>query len=182
MAVLVEGISVVVRRPRIAECYPRGWDEFLADVPNRTLCADPDLARVGFMTPADAKGFVALLGRRGLEFLRDGRALDLCVVDQLKGPTVPCAWLDCGTGVVDGHTLAACQVKGSQGRILSCPDGWSFAGSLSASPAFVPFGQASERLVRLAVDDTGVEAYLDLGTGRERYIGRMDPSADLEAQ
>ena len=51
MAFLVEAISVIVRCDAIERAYETGWDGFLEDVPNRTLCADPELARVGFMHP-----------------------------------------------------------------------------------------------------------------------------------
>jgi hypothetical protein len=66
MAVLVEGISVIVRRDAVQSLYPGGWEGFVADAPNKTLCADPNLARVGFMAPDDVKAFVAQLERVGL--------------------------------------------------------------------------------------------------------------------
>lgn len=45
MAVLVEAISVIVRRDAIRGKYPGGWQGFVAAVPNGTLCYDDDLAR-----------------------------------------------------------------------------------------------------------------------------------------
>jgi len=65
MAVLVEAISVIVRRKAIDHSYPGGWDAFVAEVPNKTLCADDQLARVGFMTPQDVQNFIRALGDRG---------------------------------------------------------------------------------------------------------------------
>ena len=58
MAVLVEAISVVVRRDAIGARYPGGWRGFLSIVPNSTLCADDDLVRVGFMAPPDVEAFI----------------------------------------------------------------------------------------------------------------------------
>ena len=59
MPVLTEGTSVVIRADRLIEKFPGGWDEFKKGVPNKTLCADNELVRVGFMvalwkfTPCD---------------------------------------------------------------------------------------------------------------------------------
>jgi len=53
MAVLVEAISVIVRRDAINRSYDGGWAGFLSHVPNNTLCADHELARVGFSGDRD---------------------------------------------------------------------------------------------------------------------------------
>ncbi len=49
MAVLVEGLSVIIR----ADCLQNfeTWDAFKEIVPNETMCADGELVRVGFMSP-----------------------------------------------------------------------------------------------------------------------------------
>jgi hypothetical protein len=49
MAVLIEGLSVVVRCASIEAKHPGGHTAFACEVPNGTLCADGELARVGFM-------------------------------------------------------------------------------------------------------------------------------------
>jgi len=66
MPVLIEGISVVVRASAILSKYAGGWPAFEALVPNRTLCADGELARVGFMVPEDARAFAERLAQGGL--------------------------------------------------------------------------------------------------------------------
>ena len=58
MAVLVEATSVIVRREKLEAAYPGGWAGFVADCPNKTLCADRHLARIGFMSPVDVEGLV----------------------------------------------------------------------------------------------------------------------------
>ena len=59
MAVLVEGISAIVRADRL-EGFET-WEAFKEIVPNGTLCADGELVRVGFMSPdeASASRFIA---------------------------------------------------------------------------------------------------------------------------
>ncbi len=53
MAVLIEGISVVVPVDVLEEKYPGGLDAYANDCPNQTFCCDGELTRVGFMTPVD---------------------------------------------------------------------------------------------------------------------------------
>jgi len=51
MAVLIEGTSVVIRLEAIHRQFPGGWQAFKLAAPNKTLCADNELIRVGFMQP-----------------------------------------------------------------------------------------------------------------------------------
>jgi hypothetical protein len=57
MAVLIEAISVFVRVDAIRERYSGGWEAFREAVPNQTLCCDDELARIGFMNPADVERY-----------------------------------------------------------------------------------------------------------------------------
>ena len=93
MAVLVEAISVIVRKDAIERAYPSGWRDFVEYVPNETFCADDDLARVGFMNPRDVKRFIERICTHGLIHMSGGKFVDIAVVDQQRGPTQPCDWL-----------------------------------------------------------------------------------------
>lgn len=115
MAVLVEAISVIVRRDAINKGFIGGWRGFLNAVPNNTLCADDDLARVGFMSPPDVEEFVRHLERAGLVFTSNGKALDIAVVDQMRGPTIPAEWLE----------FAHLALSGNGGKVAAC---WLFEG------------------------------------------------------
>lgn len=141
MAVLVEGISVIVRREAIERKIAGGWDAFRKTVPNRTLCADEEIARVGFMSPSDTRMYIEMLERLGLRFRENGEAVDLAVVDQLGGPTVKCRWLEFGRlpHGGEGRTIAACWlVEGpgtgpeTDGRpkslTVEVPEGWDREG------------------------------------------------------
>ncbi|MSR07358.1 MAG: hypothetical protein EXR93_09885 [Gemmatimonadetes bacterium] len=171
MAVLIEGISVVVRRVRIDECYPDGWHSFVRDVPNATLCADPHIARVGFMTPDDARRFVDLLGIRGLRFAEDQEATDLAVVDQLSGVIGICSWLEFGHVTLRTNRVSACRLKGDDELTLATPQGWVWEKSLSREGVFSSSAEVGDRFFRLQ-SDGGVETHLDLKTGRELFLGR----------
>jgi hypothetical protein len=181
MSVLIEAISVIVQKRAIEERFPGGWAAFEDAVPNGTLCADDDLARVGFMSPPDAKAFVAELETQGLRFLVDGVAGDIAVVDQQQGLLNPCAWLEFGRVSLDGNTsVAACWSPEGAGAAgpLATPEGWEFEGSLSQHFQFVPTEQVDQRL-HLLHRDADHEIYLDLRTGKEISIARTrDESGD----
>ena len=119
MAVLIEGISVVIRKETVTQKYPGGLEAFAKACPNNTLCVDEDLIRVGFMAPADTKQFVEELETHGITYRDDGQAKDLVVVDQQRGPAVPCDWTEFGRvrlhGDRDKRVMAA-RLVGSQSR------------------------------------------------------------------
>lgn len=182
MAVLVEAFSVIVRRPAIAERFKGGWRAFQRAIPNATGCYDDDLARVGFMAPADVEAFVSLLEAGGLIFQRNGQAVDLAVVDQLRGTTVPAPWLEFGQVELfeAGIRVCACWPAGQKLDGLALPVGWKFKGSLSDRPGFAAQGTDGDRLKFLRHEE-GLDVYLDLVTGKEVYSGRPAVQGDTEA-
>jgi hypothetical protein len=91
--VLIEAITVVVRVDAIAMHIAGGIGEFACKAPNATYRCDGTLAAVGFMSPDDVGVFVSTLRDVGLRFVEDGKCQDIAVVDQVRGPTVPCDWL-----------------------------------------------------------------------------------------
>ncbi|MGA2404742.1 MAG: hypothetical protein ABSG91_24080 [Syntrophobacteraceae bacterium] len=184
MAVLVEAISVIVRRDAINKRFSGGWHRFESTVPNSTLCADDDIARVGFMSPADVEVFVRLLENGGLTFLHDRHAVDIAVVDQLRGPTSPADWLE--FSIVElggsGNKVAACWLfegermgRGihfpTKGLALATPPGWRYENSLTAKFKFVESAEVSERM-KFVRHEAGKDVYLDLATGKEVYMAR----------
>jgi len=137
MAVLVEAISVIVRRAAIEQRFAGGWQGFLHQVPNATLCYDDDFACVGFLSSMEVKAYASTLEAGGLVFHKDGQAVDLAVVDQLHGPTVPAPWLSSGTVESPKMKIRACWVPGQYPKEIKCPDSWKYEGSLSDKPEFV---------------------------------------------
>ncbi len=184
MAVLVEAISVIVRRDAINARFSGGWHQFLSIVPNSTLCFDEDLARVGFMSPPDIEAFVRHLEKGGLTFVRDGQAVDIAVVDQMRGPTMPAEWLEFARlsfGVTENKVAACWLFEGPRLAVgihmsakemtLATPDGWTYEDSLSANFKFVENEEMQEKLKFLRHED-GTDVYVDRSTGKEVYIGR----------
>jgi hypothetical protein len=171
MAVLVEATSVIARREKLEAAYPGGWAGFVADCPNRTLCADRHLARIGFMSPADVEAFVHRLEAVGMAFLRDGATVDIAVVDQMRGPTRRSDWLDWGHVDIEDRRVATCRLAGDTENRLITPDGWQYEKSLSATCGFVPNGAERKSLKFLRHED-GLDVYLSRLTGKEVFIGR----------
>lgn len=174
MAVLVEGISVVMRADALLAAFEGDFEAFKHIVPNRTLCADGELVRVGFMTPADVQAFVETLAGYGLAYVRDGKARDLVVVDQLRGPMAPCDWIEFGHASSSNHpdqSVAGCRIVGSTVEDLVTPEGWEYETSLSASFAFVPDEHQDKSMTFLRHED-GFDVYRNEMTGQEMYVGR----------
>jgi hypothetical protein len=171
MAVLVEAISVIVRVDAIMRRFVGGWPDFRDAVPNATFASDNEIARAGFMAPDDVAAFIAKLEVGGLIFLRDGKSVDMAVVDQQRGPTKHCDWLDWGHVAVDGNRISACRITGSLSKTLMKPEGWTFEGSLSQTFGFVPGGQEDWSLELLGRKD-GIDMFHNLLSGKDVYVGR----------
>jgi len=188
MSLLIEGISVVIRRTAIEEKYPGGFDGFKASVPNKTFCADDDLARVGFMAPVDVKSFCESLEGHGLTYLIDGIAHDIVVIDQQRGPLVPCEWVEVWDGYLEKEKIRKITIcamtkeidgmfQGPEGTEWAAePDGWEWEGSLSQTFGFSPTEEIEKSLTFLRHED-GLDVYFNELTGKESYVGRISTVA-----
>lgn len=151
MAVVVEGISVVFRLDAVDRVASGGCAALDALIPNATFCSDGELARVGFLSPANTEAFVNELKARGLQFVVAGKCKDIAVVDQQHGLTMPCDWLEfthlrmCEGKVgacwlFEGPRIAAGTHMKSTSIELATPAGWEYEGSLSQKFKFLPSG------------------------------------------
>ncbi len=131
MSVLVECISVIVRRSVIERRYPGGLAGYKAACPNRTFCADEHLVRIGFLAERDPGMFLlSCLGHVGLVSSPTGRLEDLevqsafvAVVEQRLGPWHPehSSWLEYAERP-DGVSI--CWLAGEPQGELVAPPGW----------------------------------------------------------
>lgn len=134
VAVIVEMISVIIRAESVVAHYPGGRDAFQQACPNRTLCTDGELFRVGFMSPHDTGRYIEGLEQHGLVYLKDGRAVDLVVVGQFEGLAVPCDWAEFKRFRVEEQfndqpidDLPACRLIGSTLRNIAAPTGGRYS-------------------------------------------------------
>jgi tetratricopeptide (TPR) repeat protein len=176
MAVLVEAISVIVRKSAIADRYPHGIDGFRHSAPNATFCEDESLVRVGFMVPDDAREYIEQLEACGLVYFENDRAVDIVVADQTGGLLVECDWakfvrMPCPSG----EMVAACTSSDDAAEgFAAVPRDWIYDRSFTNSS--IPIGpkEAATRLEFIGLED-GVYKYLDKATGKVVYAG--SPSA-----
>lgn len=162
MSVVVEGISVIVRRSILEQKYPGGFNTYRTNCPNKTFCADAHLTRVGFMVPNDVQQFVGQLQMHGLEFVSEGIAADIAVLDQMRGPTVPCSWLEF-TKYPDG--VAVCWLAGEEPGDLAAPAGWR--------PGGVHFQDTTSDAPVARGESDGVDVFEDPVSGERAFVGRV---------
>lgn len=187
MAVLAEAISVIVRRDAIDRRYPGGWGRFLRDVPNRSMCTDGELVRVGFMHPQDASGYASGLQGSGLAYLPEQGVLDFLVVDQQTGPAVPCGWIEFAElpfapGGPEAKVSACWLFEEPRMTVgihlsgrsfdLAVPRSWEYDGSISQRATRVLPEDEGRRLKFLRNED-GEDVFLDVDTGKEVYQSRV---------
>jgi len=171
---LVEAISVITQAISISTKFNGGWEAFNACIRNKTMCADGEIIRTGFMTPNDVESFVKTLERHGLVYLRGGEAIGVAVVDPLQGLATQCPWLQFGRvslGNSPDQPVAACRLAGSTSTEVVTPLSWKFENSLSQSYAFIPTEHRDKSMIFLR-NENGVDVYFNSVTGQEMCVGR----------
>ena len=174
MAVLAEAISVIIKMQSIIHKFPGGWEEFTSYVPNKTLCADGEIIRVGFMDSSDAEDYIKFLETNGLIYIDNNQALDIVVVDQIKGPLLDCHWIEFGTIETGGdpdQKISACRITGSKVKDIVLPENWQYHKSLSKEYLITETDNIDRRMV-LFERKEGLEKYFDLKSGKTLYVGR----------
>ncbi|SVD51928.1 uncharacterized protein METZ01_LOCUS404782, partial [marine metagenome] len=96
MSVILECISVIVKNSKIISNYPGGMDGFMNSIPGGHHCTDGEIMRVGFMHHDDTEKYVQFLESLGLIFVKNDKAIDICVIDFYYGPWSDYDWLDAG--------------------------------------------------------------------------------------
>jgi hypothetical protein len=173
MAVLIEALSVVIHLETIADKYPGGVEQYIKDCPNRNLCMDDEIVRVGFMTGYDAYDFIGSLERFGFRFVVDDEYDEVVLVDQFRSIDKPCDWLEYGKLVIFKGDLriAICLIKGSAIDSVGFPAGWVYENSLSKLTIVIDSGFHGDRLTFLR-HENGFDYYLDALTEKEVFIER----------
>lgn len=159
MSVLVEGLTLVVRRDRLDAQCPGGAGEFLAcvsglETPPRFVCAgDRHFVNLGLAHIAQAGEIASLLTHCGLVGEDDTGAVDFVVMDDEMGAHSPCSWLRWARrpeGFVEAWRA------GRRPGKLVAPTGWA--------PPEPTAAEHGESLFKLA-DDEGFATFLNLQTG-----------------
>ncbi len=176
MSVLIEALTLVVRKQGLERAYPGGTAAFLAAAralarPPRFACeGDEHFVNVSFYDPEHMRPCLELLRAHGLGRIEDDAFVDAACVDQIFGPTRGCDWLRWAEDE-DGITRAWLATE--EPRELATDDQWTAARSLGLvhrERVDVP-----GRLLRLAEED-GVEFWLDQTTGKQ-LVGLAHPAS-----
>jgi hypothetical protein len=150
VSVLIEDVTLVVRRQRLELAYPGGVEAFLRAV--RSLPARPRFAcdhdgmlvNVSFSDADALEAAAVLLEAHWLIAFHETREQDFVSVDQRSGPTLPCSWLN-WERFTNAFTVA--WVAGSPPGPLVIPEGWtppspqldlSFGADVEIAPAARP--------------------------------------------
>lgn len=175
MPVLAEALSVIIRKESIEQHFIGGFIAFLQANQYKTLCYDDDIVRVGFMTPDDVGDFIDKMTFAGLKYLEGNKAIDMTVVDQVKGLLEPTTWLTFNkvnfSNDKKQQSLSICKEVNSLSTELVVPSNWSYDGSLSQKHTFIPTEELNKEFVFLAHKD-GCDVYLNKLTGKKFYAGR----------
>lgn len=185
MAILIEGITVIVRRPAIEERYEGGVEAFAAAAPSPLFCLDDDLVAVAFTDADDAEAYCNDLAAAGVDFGDEGRSAEVAITDQFHGLLTETAWLEMARVDFDeqDHEITVAWFhEGAQhtGDLpgpgdeleVAVPEGWSYETSLSALARFVPDEEIAARLEFVRHEADGVDVYRDRATGEELHLRR----------
>ena len=161
MAVLVEGISVIVRGRPLKELGKGYWMRFQLQTPARSLSADGELFGVSFLSADAAMEYVFDMVGLGLTYRNGEIAGDISVVDMLRGPLIDTPWLQfakLGTADAPEDKVAVCWLyEGarnsgggtylpSENMDIATPKGWAYEKSLSVYHAY-PDGNRSTQWI-----------------------------------
>jgi hypothetical protein len=99
MPVLIEGVSVLLRKGSIHERYKGGYAQFLFDLNDYvSFTASNQLLCVSYKTHLEARALLKMLADKGMRVAlineEDSSKTDAVLVDQVFGPSVRVWWID----------------------------------------------------------------------------------------
>ena len=99
MPVLIEGVSVLLKKGSIIERYQGGYGQFLFDLHDRSKYSESnELISISFNNHEEARVYLKFLVERGLKIMLfnedNPNNTDAMLVDQVFGPSFRVYWLD----------------------------------------------------------------------------------------
>lgn len=170
MAVVIEAITIVVRRNAARRVFAGNDAPLAALAPNPSGRHDEHLYAVGFMNQLDAEAFIRReLEPRGLTWTQGDQAVDLTLVDQFTGLVHYTPWLEVGQYPVEGSAVTAAWLAGTEPGALSTHSFWNLKNYLDLSRAPLEEDGAWQEIPS---DDPRQRVMLNLETGEKRYVIR----------
>ena len=99
MPVLIEGVSVLLKKGSVIERYQGGYGQFQFDLHDQSKISESnELISIGFDNHEEARGYLKFLVQRGLKVMLlnedNPNNTDAMLVDQVFGPSFRVYWLD----------------------------------------------------------------------------------------
>lgn len=168
MAVLVEAITLVVRRTFLDVCYPGASEGYIAaHTPDgeriHLAVADESLVAVSTLNRdvAHALGEHLLSHSAVIVDNQANEFVDFAYVDQLEGVAMPCPWLE---WTRDGNGVASVRFAPSGSTGVVTPPDWTVDSSTSLTRTDIRL--ETDHMLKLA-EVGGIEYWLDFDTGRQ---------------
>jgi len=177
MAILIEGVTVVVPIASLHARFPGGLSAFEQQAPNATYRSDGIVAGISFMVLADAWVFVRTLVRHGFVDPSATRSSDVAVVEQQDGFLAPCDWLNMDLttcNLPDGSPFPAviAWMGATRPTTFAAPDGWSPRTMVGIAEDDLENNYELVKVDRHPESRGAVVAYRHRETGRMAYVGR----------
>ena len=164
MSILIEAITVVFMNATADRHIQRGVDAVKTIAPNSTFRTDGLISAISFMDPESTGNFVDTLLNVGMEFVEDGVAQDIVVLDQHRGPTAQCDWIGFNQNA-DGNSIA--WLVGHPQGDMAVYDNWTPNDMMFRDD---PVGEN----IKFLREEDGLNVYLDLETGQEYFRPQTD--------
>jgi len=175
MAVVVDGICVIVRNRTLAQIFPGGLDAYALEAARATYCADDSINRVAFRTKAEAHHHVSRLVSAGLSG-PSSASPDVVIATGSRGQLAPCDWLELTEQSFSKngqqHTATVASLRGAPATDVVAPDNWRPDAINTISFEDL---QANYELVGVErCDGAQVETYRHRKTGELTYVPGLD--------
>lgn len=169
MAVIIEGLSVLLRCRSISQQYKGGFQAFISSLHAGRLCADGELVAISLDHSEQVDSCLMQLRRKGLH-----EGADIVVADQIYGLNFPCNWLSIQRiywNQLPSQPILIASASNSQLEGVATPTDWEYAESLSkkvryldgtALPAQVTYIRTENDMDVLKEDATGDLLYVPL--------------------
>lgn len=134
MAVLIEGVCLLLRCDAVERLYPGGVKALASACTAEAVCADDELMSLTFDDSDAAEDYLAELEQYGFRHLVNDLAIDAVLADPHLGPISPCGWADYGQVTIESDPnkrVAVCSMPGAEVSELCVPKGWRYKSSRS---------------------------------------------------
>jgi hypothetical protein len=163
MSVLIEALTLVMRRTTLDASYPGGADAMMdwltgEGVDARWVVEDEHLIAASFLT-ADLEPVIDVLLDRGFLLLEEDGNSDAVVVDALLGFPAYCSWLEWAPP--EGKPFSICWLAGTSPGELAIPEGHTPGENtpMRAHTRWEPY------MIRLGMEELS-EVWLNTQTGK----------------